>query len=152
MKYLVALLVFVSLFSCKKGNLPRLAFKVDTVTMTGAFEGVTQAIVPPPCCSISQHFGEVYNYSNISLNALITFSFSAPVKKESVAGHLTFNSTKGGKVNYNISWQNDDKVMLIQPALSLSDSTQYELDLHSGILSAKGDSLEPPIFVLFTTK
>lgn len=101
---------------------------------------------------MNQNFGEIYNYSNISLNPAITFSFSAPIKKESVTGHLTFNNTNSGKVNYNISLQNNDQVMVIQPTSSLSDHTQYELDLYSGILSANGDSLKHPIFVLFTTK
>src|SRR5262245_26658492 len=59
------------------------------------------------------------NY-DINLLPILKFSFSSPIDKSTVPAAVSFKDKGGNLVNYGVSYENNDKAIIIQPNSDLN--------------------------------
>ncbi len=136
-KILIPLLVLTCTVGCKKN-------KDSTVT-------------PPP---VSQNFKinsvainnntGVTTLYNVPRNPALRISFSAPVKRSSIAAGIDLQS-KTSLVALNAIFQNGDSVVLLQPVNPLSSITKYTLTILNSITSQQNTPLSSGSSATFVT-
>ena len=139
LRTILAVLVVGFFFCCcskNSSNTPQLpitpdAIKISSVTVNGTAGNTT--------------------YYNINGAPIIKFSFTAPVSRTSANNNFTFVENAGTTVAYNISYENNDSTVVIQPAANLTAITQYIVTLLPGLVSAKGGGLISGTTIKLTT-
>ncbi|HZH65844.1 MAG TPA: glucoamylase family protein [Flavisolibacter sp.] len=86
----------------------------------------------------------------VALQPQLKLTFSAPVKR-STASTILLNAATGGSIAHDLSFQDNDNVVLLQPSSPLSPLTKYNLAISSSVQSAKGNSLANGSNVSFVT-
>jgi hypothetical protein len=87
----------------------------------------------------------------INLNPAIRLSFNKPVKPSSLSNGILFNESSGSSVPFNITYQNNDSVLLLSPSATLKSLTSYKIIVSSTVESTSGKSLKNSINIdLFT--
>jgi hypothetical protein len=118
---------FICIISCsKKEGQPPInpptpgSFSLQSATINGA-----------PASTLSR---------GIALQPSIRLSFSAPVKRSTVAGIL-LNTANGTNVPYTLNYQSGDSVLLLHPGSALLPLTKYIFTVSSGLQSTNGGIL-----------
>jgi len=91
------------------------------------------------------------NY-NINLTPVIKFFFAVPINKSTVNTAVTFKDRSGSSIAYTASYENNDNVVVIQPASNLNYLNRYTVSVSTSLKSAAGGTLTAPIDVTFVTK
>ena len=105
----------------------------------------TEPMSPPPAGSFSVSSIKVNggnanksnNFFQVSLNPVITISFTAPVDEASVTNNLSLLKTAGGTTAFNISYSNNDSTLSIQPVSALQSLSNYIINITTGVQSNK---------------
>lgn len=80
---------------------------------------------------------------NVSRTPIVKFRFNAPVKKTTVPAGLIFKDISGPSVLCNVTYQNGDSVVVMQPVAPLEYLRKYVLEAdNSQLQSAAGGSLD----------
>ncbi len=135
MKYLLLSLLAVCtcISSCKKNSSPPspALFSV-TFTVNGISNGTS-------------------NYTNINAVPIVRFVFSAPVQQTGISADFSLVDNANHAVAFAVSLQNQDSVVIIQPASSLKGFSKYVLSVSSNLMSSAKGSLVNPVSINLTT-
>jgi hypothetical protein len=113
---------------------------------------------PPPPGPSSFNFSSLkingqfngFNYYNINTVPVLKFSFSAIVNKNTV-NNFSFKDKSGAVVSYNVSYENNDSTVVIQPSSPLNYLTKYTVTVTTALKSTAGGNLLSGVDVSFTT-
>lgn len=90
-------------------------------------------------------------YHDVSNNPVIRLHFGAPIDRNSVAGSVALRQKSGAAVAYNVTYQNGDSALLLQPAQPLSFLTPYTIAVSRDLKSAAGGTLVTAATINFNT-
>ena len=93
----------------------------------------------------------VDNAYNVSRLPLIRVELSEAVNRSTVAASVKLN-TAAGSPSFNISYESNDAVLLIQPASPLTALTRYNFVIENTLKSAKGGLFISTVNYNFTTQ
>ena len=115
-------------------------------------------VITPPVPSFSFNtlkVNEKYNgfsYTNVNTKPIIKISFTAPVKHTSVNNALSLKANNGTAIPLDITYQNNDSIVILQPSSVLSYLTKYSIIVNTSLQSQAGGPLLSSISVnLFTS-
>ncbi|MEP6628767.1 MAG: Ig-like domain-containing protein, partial [Ginsengibacter sp.] len=77
------------------------------------------------------------NFFNVKVNPVIKIAFAAPVDHASVTNNVTLSSAGGIFTSFNISYANNDSVLLLQPAAALQPLSKYIFNIKTGLQSTQ---------------
>ena len=92
-----------------------------------------------------------FTYYGINTTPVIKLSFSAPVNRSTVANSFILKNSSGASVAYNITYENSDNTVVIQPASALSYLSKYFLSVTTDLRSAAGGSFLTALNIEFLT-
>ena len=87
---------------------------------------------------------------NVSVFASITIVFSHTLNTDQFLSAFSFSSSSGA-VDYNLEFSNTNSTITITPNTRFDYETNYMLNLPAGDYGDKGQSLEEPLSLNFTT-
>ncbi len=130
-------LVFVSLNCSKKASDP----PVDPPAPVN-FRLTTWSVGNAPLLNI------VYN---VQTNAVVKFRFGAAINRATVSAGISLKENAGNPVNYNVSFENADSVVVMQPAASLAYLSRYRISVSNMLKSTDGGTLTNPAEIIIIT-
>lgn len=90
-------------------------------------------------------------YFNVNNSPVITVSFSAPVNKATVTGHVFLENNISDAFQTSFSYSNNDSVLIIQPATPLLPITNYIVKVDTGLQSSSSTGLQTQSNINFIT-
>ena len=90
-------------------------------------------------------------YYGTNTNPVLKFSFSAPINHSTASSAFSFKNNNGSIVPVNISYENNDSTVVLQPSSPLGFITKYNSTVTSDLRSKAGGSLQSSVTVNFTT-
>src|SRR5665811_1981635 len=85
-----------------------------------------------------QPAGRGNNFFNVNASPVIKISFTAPVDHATVNNNLSWVKNPGVTTAFNISYENNDSMVVIRPTSVLQSLSKYILTLTIGVLSKQG--------------
>ena len=79
---------------------------------------------------------------NVNYNPVIKIAFSAPVNKNAVAANIALKDNSATAVTVNYSYENNESVVVLQPATALRPITRYTISITGNLLSARNTKLQ----------
>jgi hypothetical protein len=113
-------------------------------------------VIPPPVnFSISSSSVNAISfqsvYYNVNRNPVVKLRFDAAIDKSTVAANIIFKENSGTPVNYNVSYENSDSTIILQPSSNLNFLTKYKLSVTTSLKSTNGGSLIGGTDITFVT-
>ena len=90
-------------------------------------------------------------FSNVRVNPVIKFSFSAPIQQSSISNSFSIKEEGGAAVAFNAALENNNTVVVLQPATALKAFTKYTVIGTTGLQSQSGAKLSAPVGITITT-
>jgi hypothetical protein len=81
------------------------------------------------------------NFFNVVVTPVIRMSFTAPVDHSSAANNVILLGPGGVMTPVNISYSNNDSVILVRPSAALQPLSKYIINIKTGLQSAQNVSL-----------
>ena len=114
---------------------------------------------PPPPTPASFNFSSLkvngvnngLTYYGINTNPIIKFSFSAAINRSTVSTAFSFKNNNGSIVPVNISYENGDSTVVLQPSSALSFISKYILSVSTNLQSQAGGTLQSSTAVNLST-
>lgn len=72
---------------------------------------------------------------------LVKFRFSSPIDRSSIPVNIQWKNSAGASIIFGISYEKADSVVVLQPPLSVSSLTNFNISLTSQLKSTKGTLL-----------
>ncbi len=91
------------------------------------------------------------SFTNTNLSPAIRLAFSTSINHSSASSVIGFTNASGTAVPFGISFQNNDSVLLLQPAQALSGISAYTILIPVSLASPSGGNLINAITVKLTT-
>ncbi|TCD02451.1 beta-glucosidase [Pedobacter psychroterrae] len=141
-RYYFSLLLLILIgSSCKKINQP----------------GSIDPPVGPPAGSFT--FNELkvndvfsgFSYYSVNQKPIIKLSFSAAIDKNTVAAGIVMKNKGNVTVALDITYENNDKTIILSPISALQPITMYFLDAQTSLKSTDGSKLLSPITINLVT-
>ncbi len=88
---------------------------------------------------------------NTSLLPVIKFIFSTNIDRSTVSSSISFVNKLGTAVSYQLSYENHDSAIVIQPSAALSSITAYSVTIATSLTSAQHGKLTTPALLNFST-
>lgn len=86
------------------------------------------------------------SYSGISVNPVVRFYFPTAIDKNSASSSIVFQNA-----SFDVSYQNGDSVLIIQPKFALSYLSNYKITIYNSLRSKDGGKLIFPVEVNMKT-
>jgi hypothetical protein len=80
-------------------------------------------------------------YYNVNRNPVVKLKFGAAINKSTVAANIILKENSGTPVNYNLSYENADSTVVMQPSPNLNFLTKYKISVINSLKSTNGGSL-----------
>jgi len=91
-------------------------------------------------------------FYNVNRQPTTKFYFSAPVNKATASEHIFFTEKSSGTgVPINLSYENNDSILIVQPTSTLQPITYYTIKIDTGLHSSANVSLASTAQVFLTT-
>jgi hypothetical protein len=90
-------------------------------------------------------------YFNVRTSPVVKFRFGAAIDRSTVAPHITFKTNSGVTVACNISYENADSVVVLQPSSPLSYLGRYKVAVSTVLRSTNGGHLTAGTDLTLTT-
>ena len=81
------------------------------------------------------------NYYNVSKNPIVKFRFGAAINRNTVTANIIFKENPGNPVTCNVSYENADSVVVLQPSSPLNYLARYKVSVATQLKSANGGNL-----------
>ena len=88
---------------------------------------------------------------NTTLLPVIKFIFSANIDRSTVSSSISFINKLGTDVPYQLSYENHDSAIVIQPAASLTSITAYSVSIATSLTSIQHGKLTTAAILNFST-
>nr|WP_294906524.1 glucoamylase family protein [uncultured Lacibacter sp.] len=86
------------------------------------------------------------------LQPVLRLQFSQPLQRSSIAASVKMLTASGSEVSINTSFQNNDSVLVVQPAASLTAIARYQFVVTSGLRSASNGNYIGSVDKTFITQ
>jgi hypothetical protein len=80
-------------------------------------------------------------YYNVNRSPIVKIKFGAALNKSTVSSNITLKENSGTPVNYNVSYENADSTVVIQPSSNLNFLAKYKVSVATSLKSTNGGSL-----------
>ncbi len=90
-------------------------------------------------------------YYDVNKTPALAFKFSTAVNRTSVAAGVLFREKSGSVISYNVTYQNADSVIVLNPVQPLTYLTSHLVSVNPQLKSASGGSLNTTTEINFTT-
>jgi hypothetical protein len=137
--FAVVILFTVALNGCSKKS----STTPPPITPPAAFNSASVMINGKSAAAVNYY---------INTNPVIKFSFSAPIDHNSVSNNFSLAEKSGAAVTANITYENTDSTVILQPSASLNYITKYVVSVSTALKSKAGGTLRTPVAVNFTTQ
>ena len=93
------------------------------------------------------------NYQSATISPVVRFAFSSPVQASVIYINANFSYLDGSSssVPFTLTLQNNDSVVIIQPASPLKGFSKYTLSVLPGLLSSNNGTLVNPASISINT-
>lgn len=91
------------------------------------------------------------NYTSVNLSPIIKFSFTAPISHLSATNVISFKNATEAAESFNINFENNDSIVIIQPSIALSGISKYTVTVPVSLASQTGGNLTAGAVVNITT-
>jgi hypothetical protein len=108
------------------------------------------AILSSTNIKLNGHSVNSSNY-NIGVLPVVEFSFSSAIDKRTVGSAFSFTNKSGVGVAYTISYQDNDKTVVVAPSADLNYLTNYIVSVATTLQSTDGEHLNGSANVNFIT-
>ncbi len=130
----IIFLTFGLLFSCKKNSTPLPASEIFTLT------------------GYSINGNNTTVQYNIGYSPVIRLSFSAPINRNLTANNVLLSINGAATMPINISYQNNDSTVILQPLSPLVPITKYNLSVTTNLQSVRSNNLQSAFAISFITQ
>ena len=79
-------------------------------------------------------------YFDINKTPFVRYSFGAPIDRNSISTGIVYKENSGAPVNFNITYEKSDSVLILQPVSPLTNISKYILTVSSALKSKAGGS------------
>lgn len=80
-------------------------------------------------------------YYNVTKIPVVKLDFGAPINRNSIAANVSWKDNSGSPIAYNISYQNSDSVIVLQPTSPLGYLAKYNVSVATLLKSNSGGNL-----------
>jgi hypothetical protein len=80
-------------------------------------------------------------YYNVNKTPIVKFSFGAAINRSTVAANIIFKENSGNPVTCNVSYENSDSAVVLQPSSALNFLTKYKISVTGSLKSTNGGAL-----------
>ena len=81
------------------------------------------------------------NIYNVNKTPVVRFRFPVPINRSTVASNIQFRDNSANPVSYNVSYENADSVVIVQPSSPLANLSRYTVTLADQLKSVAGGRL-----------
>ncbi|WP_225869454.1 glucoamylase family protein [Pedobacter psychroterrae] len=92
-----------------------------------------------------------FSYYSVNQKPIIKLSFSAAIDKNTVAAGIVMKNKGNVTVALDITYENNDKTIILSPISALQPITMYFLDAQTSLKSTDGSKLLSPITINLVT-
>lgn len=89
---------------------------------------------------------------DITLSPVFKFTFTAPLNKSGVNASISFKDNSGTVIPYNVTYENGDKTINVQPSGQLTNLLKYSISVSSTLKSTDGGNLVGNVNYSIVTK
>jgi hypothetical protein len=100
--------------------------------------------------SVNNVLSQTTNY-NVSRSPVIKLKFEMAIEKNTVAANLSLKDNAGTAVAYNVSYENADSIIVLQPSSSLNFLSKYRVTVATDLRSTNGGKLISPVDISLVT-
>jgi len=100
--------------------------------------------------SVNNVLSQTTNY-NVSRSPVIKLKFETAIEKNTVAANLALKDNAGAAVAYNVSYENADSIIVLQPSSSLNFLSKYRVTVATDLRSTNGGKLISPVDISLVT-
>jgi hypothetical protein len=100
--------------------------------------------------SVNNVLSQTTNY-NVSRSPVIKLKFETAIEKNTVAANLSLKDNAGTAVAYNVSYENADSIIVLQPSSSLNFLSKYRVTVATDLRSTNGGKLISPVDISLVT-
>ncbi len=100
--------------------------------------------------SVNNVLSQTTNY-NVSRSPVIKLKFETAIEKNTVAANLALKDNSGTTVAYNVSYENADSIIVLQPSSSLNFLSKYRVTVATDLRSTNGGKLISPVDISLVT-
>jgi hypothetical protein len=100
--------------------------------------------------SVNNILSQTTNY-NVSRSPVIKLKFETAIEKNTVAANLALKDNSGTAVAYNVSYENADSIIVLQPASPLNFLSKYRVTVTTDLRSTNGGKLISPVDISLVT-
>jgi len=90
-------------------------------------------------------------YTSYTTTPIIRFSFSMPVQSSGFNSNFSFVDQNNTAIPFTTTWQNNDSVVVVQPASPLKGFSQYTVAVLPGLLATNKSTLINPTSITINT-
>lgn len=116
-------------------------------------------VTPPPPAPVNFNISSwtvnsmpgLTNYYGVNINPTIKFNFPAAINRNSVTGSISIKESTGTVVNYNVSYEKSDSVIVLQPAQPFNNLKKYTVAVSTQLKSTSGGNLITPVGINLIT-
>jgi hypothetical protein len=90
--------------------------------------------------SVNNIISQAINY-NINRNPVVKLKFETAINKNTVAANITLTDNSGSPVAYNVSYENSDSTVVLQPSSPLNNLAKYKVSATTSLKSTNGGNL-----------
>ena len=91
-----------------------------------------------------------FSYSSLNVKPVVNITFSDALDNSSISSAVAFSSANGN-VAFNTSLQNNNTLLIIEPAEDLAGFSTYSVSVSKSLKSEKGATLESAVTVTLAT-
>jgi hypothetical protein len=90
--------------------------------------------------SVNNIISQAIQY-NVNRTPVVKLRFGAAINRNTVAANIIFKENAGTLVNYTVSYENADSIIVLQPSPALGFLTKYKVSVINSLKSTNGGSL-----------
>ncbi|MEO6915230.1 MAG: glucoamylase family protein [Chitinophagaceae bacterium] len=90
-------------------------------------------------------------YTFTTVKPVIKLNFSEPINAGSISGNITLKIPGGSTFPVTTSVENNGSTIVVQPSSALSPFSNYNIDISTGLLSAKGGKINYAVSATLAT-
>lgn len=130
-----------------------------TLVLSNCGKKSSGPVTPPPPAPVDFNISSwtvngipaISNYYGVNTIPTLKFIFPAAINRNSVAGSISLKESTGAVINYNVSYEKADSIVVLQPGQSLNHLKKYTITVSTQLKSTNGGYLKTAIEINLTT-
>lgn len=101
--------------------------------------------------TVNDTYNGTFNYKGLGLKPIIKFNFTEPINPATVSGAIKLLGPSSAEIPTTITYQNENRSVLVQPANDLLGLSNYTLSVSDMLKSSTGGKLINTVSINLTT-